>query len=71
MKVSTRKPKIDFALVQQNNEWFLQFDGSENLFPATDVEINLWLKVKELEEIIHEYKHNYSGFTGCGRKTRE
>ena len=44
---------MEFQLVQSEaGEWYLQFGGSESLFPATDVEVALWLRVKKLEEMI-------------------
>lgn len=45
--------EIKFRLEQnENGEWYLQFDGSENRFPATDVEIVLWKKLKQLETVL-------------------
>jgi hypothetical protein len=45
--------EVEFQLVQNEaGEWYLQFGGSESLFPATDVEVALWLRVKKLEEMI-------------------
>ncbi|GIV66676.1 MAG: hypothetical protein KatS3mg047_1069 [Bellilinea sp.] len=40
-----------FELYQdETGEWMLRFEKSNNTFPATDVEVALWLKLKRLEE---------------------
>lgn len=41
---------VDFELIQnESGEWCLRIGESKNLFPATDVEVTLWLKLKQLE----------------------
>lgn len=40
-----------FELFQDDTgEWFLRFEKSKIAFPATDVEVMLWMRIKQLEE---------------------
>jgi len=46
-----RVKKLNFVLKQNElGEWFVQFQGSDNLFPATDIEVNLWLMLMEAKQ---------------------
>ncbi len=47
-----RQPKApEFELYQnETGEWMLRFGKSKNAFPATDIEVALWLRIKSLEE---------------------
>ncbi len=43
--------ETEFEIFQNEaGEWMLRFGKSKNVFPATDVEVALWLRLKELEE---------------------
>jgi hypothetical protein len=41
----------EFEIYQdETGEWLLRFKNSTNAFPATDVEVSLWLRLKKMEE---------------------
>jgi len=51
------KPKaVQFSIFQdESGEWMLRFAGSDNAFPATDVEVVLWKRVVELEQKLQSW----------------
>lgn len=44
-----KEPKFEI-FKNEAGEWMLRFEKSNGVFPATDVEVTLWLKLKRLEE---------------------
>lgn len=44
-----KEPKFEI-FQNEAGEWMLRFEKSDGAFPATDVEVALWLKLKRLEE---------------------
>lgn len=44
-----KEPKFEI-FQNETGEWMLRFEKSNGVFPATDVEVALWLKLRQLEE---------------------